>query len=55
MRVWMQHLMEAEGESVSPEGAAAFAAANTLAKSGALEGPVVIYNTAVGSKYAEIL
>lgn len=55
MRTWIRRLLEWEEESISPEGAAAFAAADGLAKKGALAGPVVIYNTAAGSKYAEIL
>ena len=55
MRTWMARLLETEKESIAPEGAAAFAAADFLAARNALEGPVVIYNTAVGSKYAEIL
>jgi threonine synthase len=42
-----------EGVLACPEGAATVAAANALAASGALEGPVVLYNTGTGVKYAD--
>ena len=52
MRRWVRWMLEGEEESVCPEGAAAVSAAVSLAKAGRLEGPVVIYNTGAGSKYA---
>ena len=55
MRKWVRWMLEAEEESVCPEGAAAVAATVSLAKEGRLEGPVVIYNTGAGSKYASLL
>ena len=55
MRKWVRWMLESEEESVCPEGAAAVAAAVSLAKTGRLEGPVVIYNTGAGSKYSSLL
>jgi threonine synthase len=48
-------LAATEGVFACPEGASAFAAAEVLARSGRLEGPVVIYNTGSGIKYADAL
>ena len=48
-------LASTEGVFACPEGASAFAAAEELASQGALEGPVVIYNTGSGAKYAAAL
>jgi threonine synthase len=55
MRTWSEQLREAEDVWVCPEGAAAAAAADALALQRRLEGPVVLYNTGAGSKYAELL
>ncbi len=41
-----------EGVFACPEGAATLAAARRLAAEGQLEGPVLLYNTGAGSKYA---
>jgi threonine synthase len=46
-------LATAEGIFACPEGAATVAAAASLAGRGELEGPVVVYNTGAGAKYAE--
>ena len=48
-------LAAAEGVFTSPEGGTAVAAADRLARSGRLEGPIVIYSTGAGTKYAEAL
>jgi threonine synthase len=45
-------LASCEGVFACPEGAAAVAAAERLARAGRLKGPVVIYNTGAGAKYA---
>lgn len=45
-------LASCEGVFACPEGAAAVAAAERLAGTGRLEGPVVVYNTGAGAKYA---
>jgi threonine synthase len=55
MRTWIAYLRESEDIWVCPEGAAAFAATDKLAVEGRLEGPVVLYNTGAGSKYASIV
>lgn len=44
-----------EGILACPEGAATVAAAAALARTGKLEGPVVLYNTGAGTKYLEAL
>jgi threonine synthase len=46
-------LAASEGIFACPEGAATVAAAEALAEQGQLEGPVVLYNTGAGAKYAE--
>jgi threonine synthase len=46
-------LAASEGIFACPEGAATVAAAAALAERGQLEGPVVLYNTGAGAKYAE--
>ncbi len=51
----VKELASTEGIFACPEGASAFAAAQELAGRGELEGPVVIYNTGSGAKYAEAL
>lgn len=51
----VKELASTEGVFVCPEGASAFAAAEQLAARGELEGPVVIYNTGSGAKYADAL
>jgi threonine synthase len=45
-------LASSEGIWACPEGACAVAAAELLAAAGDLEGPVVVYNSGAGSKYA---
>jgi threonine synthase len=45
-------LASSEGVFACPEGAAAVAATERLARAGRLEGPVVVYNTGAGAKYA---
>jgi threonine synthase len=45
-------LAAGEGIWACPEGATTVAAAQRLAAAGALEGPVVLYNTGMGAKYA---
>jgi threonine synthase len=45
-------LASSEGIWACPEGGVAVAGAARLAAAGALEGPVVIYNTGTGAKYA---
>jgi threonine synthase len=46
-------LASSEGVFACPEGAATVAAATLLSARGELEGPVVLYNTGAGAKYAE--
>jgi threonine synthase len=46
-------LATTEGIFACPEGAATVAVAGSLAQQGQLEGPVVLYNTGAGAKYAE--
>jgi threonine synthase len=46
-------LASSEGIFACPEGAATVAAAAALANERQLEGPVVLYNTGAGAKYAE--
>jgi threonine synthase len=48
----VRDLASSEGVFACPEGAATVAAAAELARDGALEGPVVLYNTGAGAKYA---
>jgi threonine synthase len=48
-------LASTEGVFACPEGAAAIAGAAQLAERGSLEGPVVVYNTGAGAKYADVL
>jgi threonine synthase len=48
-----RELASSEGIFACPEGAATVAAAGDLASEGGLEGPVVLYNTGAGAKYAE--
>jgi threonine synthase len=45
-------LASSEGIFACPEGAATVAAAEKLAAAGTLAGPVVLYNTGAGAKYA---
>lgn len=45
-------LASSEGLFACPEGAASFVAAQRLVDDGDLEGPVVLYNTGAGAKYA---
>jgi threonine synthase len=51
----MGDLASSEGLLACPEGAAAVAAGYRLAAAGALEGPVVVYNTGTGTKYPDVL
>lgn len=51
----VRDLASSEGVFACPEGAAAVAGAELLAAEGALEGPVVVYNTGAGSKYIDAL
>lgn len=51
----VRDLAAAEGVFACPEGATTVVAAERLARSGRLEGPVVLYNTGAGAKYAEAL
>ena len=51
----VRDLAAAEGVFACPEGAAAFVACDELARRGDLEGPVVLYNTGAGAKYADAL
>jgi threonine synthase len=48
----ISRLASREGVFACPEGAAAVAGAERLARAGRLEGPVVVYNTGAGAKYA---
>jgi threonine synthase len=48
----VRDLASHEGIWPCPEGAAAVAGAGALARSGRLRGPVVVYNTGAGAKYA---
>ena len=51
----VRDLASTEGIFACPEGASTVAAAGLLADRGELEGPVVLYNTGGGAKYAEAL
>lgn len=51
----VRDLASTEGIFACPEGASTVAAAGRLAERGELEGPVILYNTGAGSKYAEAL
>ena len=51
----MGDLASSEGLLACPEGAAAVAAGYRLAAAGALESPVVVYNTGSGTKYPDVL
>ncbi len=55
IRLSIRHLAATEGVFACPEGAATVAAADRLARRGALEGPVVLYNTGSGIKYVDVL
>jgi threonine synthase len=55
IRAAIRDLASSEGIFVCPEGATTVAAAARLARDGALEGPVVLYNTGAGAKYADVL
>ena len=55
IRLSIHHLAATEGVFACPEGAATVAAADRLARSGGLEGPVVLYNTGSGIKYVDAL
>jgi threonine synthase len=48
-------LASSEGVFACPEGATTVAAAERLARSGELEGPVILYNTGSGAKYIDVL
>lgn len=54
LRDWVGRLAAREGLWACPEGAAAVAGAAALAAEGRLEGPVVVYNTGTGAKYADV-
>ena len=51
----VRDLASSEGIFACPEGASTVAAAGVLADRGELEGPVVLYNTGGGAKYADAL
>jgi threonine synthase len=51
----VRRLASTEGIFACPEGAATVVAAERLAEAGALEGPVVLYNTGAGAKYLDML
>jgi threonine synthase len=51
----VRDLATSEGVFACPEGAATVAAGDELARAGRLEGPVVLYNTGAGAKYAASL
>lgn len=55
LRLSVRHLAATEGIFACPEGAATVAAADRLARTGELEGPVVLYNTGSGIKYVDVL
>lgn len=55
IRSAIKDLASREGIFACPEGATTAAAAERLASTGDLEGPVVLYNTGAGAKYAEVL
>jgi threonine synthase len=55
MRAAITDLASSEGVFGCPEGAATVAAAGRLAERGELDGPVVLYNTGAGAKYADVL
>jgi threonine synthase len=48
-------LASSEGVFACPEGATTVVAAERLARSGELEGPVVLFNTGAGAKYIDVL
>ena len=48
----VRDLASSEGIFACPEGAATVVAAEKMAADGSLEGPVVLYNTGAGAKYA---
>lgn len=52
IRAAIADLATSEGVFACPEGAATVAAAERLAATGELTGPVVLYNTGAGAKYA---
>ena len=49
----VRDLASTEGIFACPEGATTMVAAERLARAGDLEGPVVLYNTGAGAKYAD--
>ena len=51
----VRDLASAEGIFACPEGATTVVAAERLARDGDLAGPVVLYNTGAGAKYADAL
>lgn len=51
----VRDLASTEGIFACPEGAATVAAADRLATASELAGPVVLYNTGAGAKYADLL
>ena len=51
----VRDLARTEGVFACPEGAATLVAAQRLASSGELDGPVVLYNTGAGTKYLDLL
>jgi threonine synthase len=51
----VRDLASSEGIFACPEGASTVAAAGRLAERGELDGPVILYNTGAGAKYAEAL
>jgi threonine synthase len=55
IRTAIDTLASSEGVFACPEGATTIAAAERLARSGELEGPVVLYNTGSGAKYIDVL
>jgi threonine synthase len=55
IRAAIGDLASSEGIFACPEGAATLVAAERLARSGDLRGPVVLYNTGSGAKYLELI
>lgn len=55
IRAAVSDLASTEGVFACPEGAATVPVAERLAREGALEGPVVLYNTGSGTKYVDVL
>lgn len=55
IRAAVTDLATSEGVFACPEGAATIPVAEKLAREGALEGPVVLYNTGSGTKYVDLL